>query len=130
MEPRALRDAYRYCEWINARHYENFPVGSWLLPARARPHVAAVYAFARSADDFADEAKHRGRSLDLLAQWRAALLSSVPGTDFSGHPIFIALADTVRRFDLPVQLLDDLLTAFTMDVTKRRYADWEELMNY
>lgn len=135
-----LRDAYRYCEWINARHYENFPVGSWLLPARVRPHVAAVYAFARSADDFADEAKHQGRSLDLLAQWRAGLQQSVPGTDFgsrqvpgtdlSSHPIFIALADTVRRFDLPVQLLDDLLTAFTMDVTKRRYADWEELMGY
>ena len=126
MEPRALRDAYRYCEWINARHYENFPVGSWLLPARARPHVAAVYAFARSADDFADEAKHRGRSLELLGQWRAALLGAGPAS----HPIFIALADTVREFDLPVQLLDDLLTAFTMDVTKRRYADWEELMVY
>ena len=124
MESHALRDAYRYCEWINIRHYENFPVGSWLLPARLRPHVAAIYAFARSADDFADERKYQGRSLALLAQWRAALREGSP------HPIFIALADTVRRFELPVQLLDDLLTAFTMDVTKRRYADWEELMTY
>lgn len=140
MEGRALQDAYRYCEWVVARHYENFPVGSWLLPARIRPHVSAVYAFARSADDFADERKYQGRSLELLDAWRAALQQSVPGTasgscqvpgtDLSSHPIFLALADTIRKFDLPVQLLDDLLTAFTMDVTKRRYADWEELLTY
>ncbi len=150
MESQTLRDAYRYCEWINARHYENFPVGSWLLPARVRPHVAAVYAFARSADDFADERKYQGRSLELLGAWRAALaviartaseakqdeatsgVASTPSGSRNDamHPIFLALADTIRRFDLPVQLLDDLLTAFALDVTKRRYADWEELMHY
>ncbi|MBI3322293.1 MAG: squalene synthase HpnC [Candidatus Omnitrophica bacterium] len=154
---RVLSDAYRYCEWINTHHYENFPVGSWLLSARVRPHVSAVYAFARTADDFADERKYQGRSLELLSRWRASLKNltpvpgtnppfgtryqtplwyqvpnrpPVPGTEFGSHPIFLALADTVRRFDLPVQLLDDLLTAFTMDVTKKRYADWEELMTY
>ena len=173
-----MNGAYRYCGWITTRHYENFPVASWLLPPRMRPHVAAVYAFARSADDFADEARYHGRALELLGQWRAALWAScngsalvppgigfvrarsermegtsrqkeplVPqssltrlpgGTDWiavagpvpGDHPIFLALADTVRRHDLPVQLLDDLLTAFTMDVTKRRYADWPDLMNY
>ena len=129
MEERTLRDAYRYCEWINTHHYENFPVGSWLLPARVRPHVAAVYAFARSADDFADEQRYEGRSLELLGRWRAALRGTPPN-GLDSHPIFLALSDTVRRFDLPAQLLDDLLTAFTMDVTKRRYADWEELMDY
>ena len=122
-----LGRAYRYCEWITYRHYENFPVASWLLPPELRPHVAAVYAFARSADDFADESRYRGRSLERLDQWREALWSSV-GT--GTHPIFIALADTMRRRDLPVQLLDDLLAAFRMDVTKRRYADWDELMHY
>jgi len=135
MEPRVLRDAYRYCEWINAHHYENFPVGSWLLPARVRPHVAAVYAFARSADDFADEARYHGRSLELLEVWRKNLWAACNGVPKGSdpirfHPIFLALADTVRRHDLPVQLLDDLLTAFTMDVTRRRTADWPELMNY
>ena len=128
-----MREAYRYCEWVTAHHYENFPVASWLLPKQIRPHVAAVYAFARSADDFADEGRYRGRSLELLNLWRNALRSSCNGGSaamISSHPIFLALADTVRRYDLPVQLLDDLLTAFTMDVTKRRYADWEELLTY
>jgi phytoene/squalene synthetase len=168
MTEEVLRRAYRYCGWITTRHYENFPVASWLLPARMRPHVAAVYAFARSADDFADEQRYHGRSLELLDQWRSALWASVPPSPHSGagftrtpsspdieapgssvnarsphppsgakassvpgdHPIFLALADTVRQHDLPVQLLDDLLTAFTMDVTKRRYNDWPDLMNY
>ncbi len=124
MREEALQRAYRYCEWITAHHYENFPVASRLLPRALRPDVAAVYAFARSADDFADEARYRGRSLELLDGWRKNLWGR------SDHPIFIALADTVRRHDLPVQLLDDLLTAFTMDVTKRRYANWPDLMNY
>ncbi|MDO8729630.1 MAG: squalene synthase HpnC [Candidatus Omnitrophota bacterium] len=135
MTEEALQRAYRYCEWITAHHYENFPVASRLLPRALRPDVAAVYAFARSADDFADEARYHGRSLELLDQWRENLRTSVvPDPAGSGtvrfHPIFLALSHTVRRHDLPVQLLDDLLTAFTMDVTKRRYADWPDLMNY
>lgn len=119
-----LTRAYRYCEWITAHHYENFPVASWLLPARLRPHVAAIYAFARAADDFADEKKYEGRSLELLERWRKSLW------DHSDHPIFIALSNTIREFNLPVQLLDDLLTAFTLDVTKRRYSDWDDLLMY
>ena len=142
-----MNGTYRYCGWIAARHDENFPVASRLLPRRMRPHVAAVYAFARSADDFADEKRYEGRSLELLQQWRKNLWAAcngaaggnrypvpiagwVPGTDVSQHPIFLALADTVRRCDLPVRLLDDLLTAFIMDVTQRRYADWDELLTY
>ncbi len=146
-----LERAYRYCEWLTSRHYENFPVASWLLPRGMRPHVAAVYAFARAADDFADEEKYQGRSLDLMDRWRSGLkviaseakqsnhkneIASTPvgsrndGSSLCGHPIFIALSDTVRRYDLSVQWLDDLLTAFSMDVTKRRYADWAELMTY
>lgn len=119
-----LTRAYRYCEWITAHHYENFPVASWLLPARLRPHVAVIYAFARAADDFADEKKYEGRSLELLERWRKSLW------DHSDHPIFIALSNTIREFNLPVQLLDDLLTAFTLDVTKRRYSDWDDLLMY
>ena len=132
--------AYRYCEWITAHHYENFPVGSWLLPRPMRPHVAAIYAFARAADDFADEEKYRGRSLELLEQWKAALWDCARPSTGSGragndsvhaeHPIFIALSDTLQQYHLSFQWFDDLLTAFRMDVTKRRYADWEELMTY
>ena len=131
METR-LDKAYRYCEWITANHYENFPVASWLLPRGKRAPIAVVYAFARSADDFADEGKYKGRSLELLEQWRAALRAV--GAGFSGplmdHPIFIALSDTLQKENLPLQLLDDLLTAFIMDVTKKRYANWDELMTY
>lgn len=127
-----VREAYRYCEWITAHHYENFPVASWLLPRAKRPHVAAIYAFARSADDFSDEGKYQGRGLELLQGWRQAL--RICGQETDGvrpqHPIFLALADTIRQCGLPVQLLDDLLTAFTMDVTKRRYENWEELITY
>ena len=150
MENNRLRSAYRYCEWLTYRHYENFPVASIFLPADKRPYVAAVYSFARSADDFADEARYQGRSLELLDQWRKALWACVQsgaggegqgagnagnGLVFSGvplvsHPIFMALADSIRACRLPVQFLDDLLTAFAMDVTKRRYKDWEELMTY
>ena len=136
MRPDHLERAYRYCQWVTFHHYENFPVASWLLPRSVRPHLAALYAFARSADDFADEGKYRDRSLDLLARWRQALgviasaLTGPRNDGLASQPIFLALSDTIRRFDLPVQWLEDLLTAFTMDVTKRRYADWEELLNY
>ena len=124
--------AYRYCERIAACHYENFPVASWLLPPRLRPHVAAVYAFARVADDFADEARYQGQSLKRLENWRKSLweCAAAEASGAATHPIFIALAKTLREHRLPVQLLDDLLTAFTMDVTRRRVADWEELLTY
>jgi len=134
MREAVLKEAYRYCEWITYRHYENFPVASRFLPKAIRPHIAAIYAFARSADDFADERRYRGRSLALLENWRCALMSSTDGdtpkNPFRTHPIFIALSDTIRRYRLPVELLDDLLKAFSLDVTKRRYADWDDLMGY
>lgn len=135
MEGDLLIQAYRYCQWITDHHYENFPVASWILPQGLRPHIAAIYAFARTADDFADEERYQGRSLELLDGWRKALWACANGQSlhplpFALHPIFLALADTLRRCHLPVQLLDDLLTAFTMDVTKRRYANWQELLTY
>ena len=138
METELLRQAYRYCEWMTTHHYENFPVASYLLPKSERPAIAAIYAFARSADDFADEAKYQGRSLELLNGWREALKTcsndsakgSSQSTIASSHPIFLALADAIHQHHLPVQLLQDLLTAFTMDVTKKRYANWEDLLTY
>ena len=129
-----LRAAYDACRQLARTHYENFPVASWLLPATLRPHVAAIYAFARSADDVADEP---GRSTDerlrLLAEWRHRLhglqtSSREPATD--GAAIFLALHDTIERFALPLQLFDDLLDAFTQDVTKTRYASWSEVFDY
>ncbi|HEU4390840.1 MAG TPA: squalene synthase HpnC [Blastocatellia bacterium] len=116
-------------------HYENFPVGSLLVPRRLRKHVWAIYAFARVADDFADESYDgnavmhaQSERLECLARWRDLLLSCYRHRP--SHPVFIALADTASSFDLPVALFDDLLSAFTQDVVKTSYADFAELMDY
>ena len=124
-----LREAYAACEALAASHYENFPVASRLMPARLRPHVAAVYAFARTADDFADEpGREPDERLRLLAGWRERLhadpRSPIP------DPIFVALHDTIKHFELPLQLFDDLLDAFAQDVTTTRYATWTDVMDY
>ena len=130
-----VRSAYDACLRLARDHYENFPVASRMLPAAMRPHVAAVYAFARTADDFADEgtATHEVR-LARLADWRARLLACVeqrpdPG-DAAHAPIFVALAETMRACQLPAQLFEDLLSAFEQDVTTRRYAAWPDVLDY
>ena len=136
-EPPALRAAYAHCEQIAKRHYENFPVASRLLPAKLRPHVAAVYAFARTADDFADEpGYHASERMRLLRDWRAKL-HSPPRLGASSRQarsdegdIFLALHDTIERFNLPVQLFDDLLNAFVQDVGTPRYATWADVLEY
>lgn len=136
-----LEEAYARCEQLGAAHYENFPVASRLLPARMRPHVAAVYAYARAADDLADEgdvlAAHR---LARLAQWRAHLQAS-NSPCFSADPvgelaaaavqaIFVAVRDTMERCGLQEALLEDLLSAFEQDVTRTRYETWEDVTDY
>jgi phytoene synthase len=123
---RELTEAYAACLALAQSHYENFPVASRLLPARLRPHVAAIYAFARRADDFADEpGRSNDQRLFLLREWRAQLHKR-------GQPFkeFVALHDTIERFELPVQLFDDLLDAFMQDVTKSRYATWPDVLDY
>jgi squalene synthase HpnC len=120
-----LQQAYAACEALAQSHYENFPVASKLMPARLRPHVAAIYAFARTADDFADEpGRQPDERLRLLDEWEQKL-HRPPGDD-----IFIALHDTIERFDLPVELFRDLLSAFRQDVVTRRYASWADILDY
>lgn len=121
--------AYAHCLRVARDHYENFPVASRLLPARLRPHVAAVYAFARAADDFADEgAASAGERLAELSAWRTQLERCVMGD--AEHPVFIALGDTIRRFDIPVQLFHDLLDAFEQDVRVTAYATFDDVLDY
>jgi phytoene synthase len=103
----SLEKAQRFCARLARKHYENFPVASWLLPASVRPAVQAIYAFARIADDFADEDRHE-----------------------AVHPVFIALREAGRRHQLPAQPLRDLLAAFRMDCERRRYADFDALLGY
>ena len=124
----SLEDSYRHCQEVVAGHYENFPVASRLMPARTRPAIAALYAFARAADDMSDEVPDTETSLALLAGWRELLQKAREGP--VDHPVFRALADTIRRFDLPVLWLDRLIQAFERDRTVVRHEGFEDLIFY
>lgn len=120
---------------LHSAHYENFPVASLLLPRAMRPHVAAVYAFARTADDFADEGDRTpAERLRLLDRWRQRLhgLNESPAPDEPPQTveIFLALRATIRDRSLPLELFEDLLSAFRQDVTVSRYESWDELLDY
>jgi phytoene synthase len=121
-------DAFAHCERMARDHYENFPVASRLVPRRLRPHVWAIYAFARTADDFADEPEHRGRRLELLDEWESRLDGCLEGRP--DGPVFVALAETFNAHDLPPQLFRDLLDAFRQDCRVSRYESWDELLDY
>lgn len=121
--------AYEFCMRMARDHYENFPVASLFIPRQKRPHVAAIYAFARTADDFADEGNLQPfERLEKLDEWERKLDACYAGT--AEHPVFVALAETVRLHNIPRGPLAALLEAFRMDVTKRRYADFGELVHY
>ena len=132
----SLARAYDACVALAASHYENFPVASRLLPSSMRPHIAAVYAFARVADDIADEgpdppAVRQAR----LRAWQQRLHQAAHGTSESGSGsrddlIFIALGNSMRELDLPLNLFDDLLSAFAQDITTTRYDSWADLFDY
>ncbi len=114
-------------------HYENFPVASWLCPPRLRPAVVAIYHFARTADDLADEGDASpAQRLADLACFRADLNACTQGQQGSGRwlGVFTALAPVLRDFNLPLPLLTDLLSAFEQDVVKTRYATRAELLDY
>jgi len=127
-----LDRAYEFCEKLARSHYENFPVGSVLIPKRLRKHVYAIYAFARTADDFADEGYGQGYTererLDLIEEWRLMLTQSETGD--ARHPVFVALAATRTEFNLPLALFEDLLSAFAQDVTVTRYESFGQLLDY
>lgn len=122
--------AVAHCRALARQHYENFPVASWLLPRRLRDPVAVIYAFARQADDLADEgdlsAEQRLAALDRMRQQLLGLEQGLPGEE----PVFQALAYFIPRYSLPVDLFLDLLSAFSQDVSKTRYAHIGELMDY
>jgi hydroxysqualene synthase len=132
--PAVLRRAYDACTELARAHYENFPVASLLLPRRMRPAIAAVYAFARRADDFADEPGYtQPERLRLLDDWQRRLEAAAAGTVSAGTAndlIFVAVADAIREHDLPVSLFSDLLSAFRQDVTTSRYERWVDVLDY
>lgn len=136
-----VEDAYASCARDARVHYENFPVASLLLPRSVRVHVTALYAFARAADDFADEGERTAQERhELLDGWterlRQAASSGDPGPPpRRGEPpnavaIFLAVGATIRGCSLPVDLFEDLLSAFRQDADETRYATWAELLDY
>jgi squalene synthase HpnC len=134
--PAPVARAYDACQRFARSHYENFPVASWLLPRAMRPHVAAVYAYARVADDWADEGtvppdERRRR----LAGWGERLHRAVdsPSTGEASSrddQIVLALGHSIRTLDLPVSLFDDLLSAFAQDTSTTRYESWGAVLDY
>lgn len=125
-----LQAAYQHCQQIAAAHYENFPIASRLLPRKLRDPVTVIYSFARSADDLADEGDYSPAArLQLLTGYEAQLQCLEKGKPVS-DPIFIALRDVIQRYQLPLQLLQDLLSAFKQDVTQQRYANFNQVLDY
>ncbi len=129
MSATSVEQAYAYCQEITRKHYENFPVASLFIPKDQRLDLSSIYAFARLADDMADEGSHPAATrLRMLDDWEQKLDQCYAGK--SDHPVFIALAETVDRTGIPKKSLADLLTAFRMDVTQRRLASFQDLLHY
>jgi squalene synthase HpnC len=125
----SAEDGFRYCETIARSHYENFPVASRFVPKEIRKYVWTIYAFARIADDYADEPGFTlAERMDNLNQWEQYLDECYNGNPT--HRVFAALAETVERFQLPIELFQNLLTAFRVDVTVKRYETYEEVLAY
>jgi squalene synthase HpnC len=126
-----LSEAYDHCRRIATSHYENFPVGSVLIPRKLRKHFFALYAFMRTADDFADLSQRPNEErLKLLADWRAKL-HSIYKNESPDDPIFLALEDTVHAFDLAIQPFDLLLDAFEFDARgNARFEMYDDLHWY
>jgi squalene synthase HpnC len=132
-----LERAYAACKAMARSHYENFPVASWVLPAPMRPHVAAVYAFARVADDVADEGTASAAARRTqLGIWQSRLHEAAAPHNHTRAPVtrddllFYALGHSIRSLNLPVSLFDDLLSAFGQDTTTTRYRSWADLVDY
>jgi len=125
-----LQQAYQHCQQIVRNHYENFPVASWFLPKKLRLPISVIYAFARHADDLADEGElndsERYKALEhYQADFEKALKDS-----YSDNPLFFALTDVIKNHQLPTNLFFDLLTAFKMDTKTKRYANFDDVLNY
>jgi squalene synthase HpnC len=123
-----LEEARAYCQHLATTHYENFHVASWFLPARLRPHFHSIYAYCRIADDLGDEVGNREQSLALLDLWGRELDACYQGQ--ARHPVFVALAETIRACDIPQQPFADLLVAFRQDQNVARYPSMDDVLEY
>jgi squalene synthase HpnC len=126
--PPTLDEAREYCARLARTHYENFSVASWFLPRRLRQHFFNVYAYCRISDDLGDEVGDTAASLELLDQWERELDACYDGTP--KHPVFVALAETVRQFDIPKHEFSDLLIAFRQDQSVTRFETFNDVLAY
>ena len=126
----APSEAERYTRWLATHHYENFNVVSWLLPRDLHQHFYNVYAYCRWSDDLGDEVADPARALQLLDAWESELRLIYERGAGPSHPVLIALRETIRAKDIPLQPFCDLLRAFRRDQTVKRYATWDEVFDY
>ena len=124
----SLEEARAYCERLAKSHYENFSVATWFLPKRLRQHFYNVYAYCRISDDLGDEVGDPQQSLELLDQWEAELNACYAGSP--KHPVFVALAETVKQFGIPQHEFSDLLIAFRQDQTITRFETFDDILAY
>ena len=117
-----------YCARLAAEHYENFSVVTWLTPREYRPAFQSIYAFCRWSDDLGDEVGDRERSLELLSWWRELLRAMYRGE--TGHPVMVALKETVERYSIPIDPFEQLISAFEQDQVVSEYETFEQLLDY
>lgn len=125
-----LEACYRYCEALCRARHHNYPVASFFTRSKLRKHIWAIFAFARVADDFADEPTYEGRRARELDRWEEQLHDAYRARGRVEHPVFVALADTVKQFALPITEFRALLSGFRTDLDVRRFATWGDLRSY
>lgn len=124
-----IDEAHSYCKKVATGHYENFPVGSMLVPKKYRRAIFAIYAFARAADDFADEIDDKDESRKKLEEWRNYLHLTENGNP-PENPVFIALSDVFANHPISPYYLELLLDAFVQDTNVHAYQSWDDLLAY
>ncbi len=127
-----IEKAYNFCKFVTKSHYENFPVGSVLIPKYQRRFLFSIYAFSRLADDIADSTNLTLEIMErrLLLEKLESNIKNIMSTSLINNPIFLALKDTIERKELPLEPFLNLLTAFKMDVSFVQPKNWEELEFY
>ena len=123
-----LDEARAWCRQLAESHYENFHVATWFLPKPLRPHFHSIYAYCRVSDDLGDEVGDPAVALALLDLWGRELDACYEGR--ARHPVFVALAETIRACNIPKEPFADLLVAFRQDQTVTRYATMDEVLGY
>lgn len=123
-----LEEAQAYCRLLAESHYENFHVATWFLPKPLRPHFHSIYAYCRISDDLGDEVEDKAAALALLDLWGQELDACYEG--HARHPVFVALAETIRICSIPRQPFADLLVAFRQDQAVTRYETMRDVLSY